>query len=363
MRRPRSHVRRRVRIRRAGVFLVGGTVLLGLAALNTGNNLLYLLFGALLGTLVLSGWLSERTLRRLSIGRAAGRPVTAGATARLEYMLRNGRRRGASHGVVVGEAGSVPVPGASSGDGPGDGMGPVFRAAYVRTVEPGAIVRVRIAVDATRRGVHTLHGVVLATSFPFGLYTRERYTPLPGSLVVWPRADRAVRAPRLGGARGMRLRAGAAAAHGAERGDYRGMREYRVGDDPRDIHWRTTARRGEPVLREYDRAVSEDYWIVLDTVAPDPAAGEEAIEIAAALVVGAAARGDRFGLAAGRARIRPGWAPGMAEAALDLLAAVALTASGDTPAAPVAARSCILVTARSGHTVGWGDAYVAGPGP
>lgn len=354
----RSRVRRRVRIERAGAFLVGGTILLGLAALNTGNNLLYLLLGSLFGTLVLSGWLSELTLRGLTVRRAVPRAVTAGATARIEYTVRNGRRRTASHGIVVREAGSGTAREGGSGDAMGDGAAMGFGGSYVKTLEPGGAERVRALLDTTRRGVYPLHSVALATSYPFGLFTKERHLPLAGSLVVWPRTDRPVRRPLPGGERGMRVHAGAAAAHGIERGDYRGMREYRVGDDPRDIHWRTTARRGEPILREYDRSVSEEYWIVLDTVAADRDAGEAAIEVAASLVAAAAARGDRFGLAAGGARIPPGTAPGRAEAALDLLAAVKLTANGGAPAAPAAARSCVLVTARSDHTVGWGDTYV-----
>jgi uncharacterized protein (DUF58 family) len=229
-------------------------------------------------------------------------------------------------------------------------------------LEPGSKAVVRAPVAALRRGVVALRCVELSTSFPFGLFSKGRDIVLPGTLIVWPRTDRAVRAPRLGGSSGMRERAGAGAAAGAERGDYRGLREYRAGDDPRDIHWRSTARRGGLITREYDRDRSEEYWIVLDTGVADIAAGEAAIEIAAAIVVAAASRGDRFGLAAGAARLQPGPGGARVEAALDALAAVDLVVGGPGPLPPAAPGACILVTARSATGGAWGDVYLADEG-
>jgi uncharacterized protein (DUF58 family) len=147
-----------------------------------------------------------------------------------------------------------------------------------------------------------------------------------------------------------------AAAAGAERGDFRALREYRPGDDPRDIHWRSTARAGEPIIRQYERDASDEYWIVLDTGAPDAAAGEAAVEVAASLMARAHERGDRAGLAAGAALVPPGSAGGRLEAALDVLASVSLSPGAGVPSPPVHPERCVLVTARGGAG-NWGDVH------
>ena len=67
--------------------------MLGVAAIGTGNNLLFLLLGAMLGFITLSGWLSEQMLRKVEVRRRPPRGVTAGEPARVAYELANGKRR------------------------------------------------------------------------------------------------------------------------------------------------------------------------------------------------------------------------------------------------------------------------------
>lgn len=339
--RARLRFPRRLRLTRAGWFVVFATLALGFATLNTGNNLLYLLLGALLGIIMLSGWLSERALRDVHVQRTLPRTLTAGVPVRLQYTVRNGKRRLPGHGLEIRESTSV--------------LGAV--SAFVPVLNADSTVRAAIDVVPRFRGVHRLDGISLATSFPFGLFVKERDCALPATAVVWPRTDRSVRPVRAGGARGRARLHAAGMAAAAERGDYRGLREYRHGDDARDIHWRSTARRGEPIVREYDRDSADEYWIVLDGVAPTLAAGEVAVEVAAALVVQAAARGHRFGLAAGSAHLVPGGATSGADAALDLLAGFVIRTDGPPPTLPARPEDCVLVTARGTRRAHWGDVF------
>jgi uncharacterized protein (DUF58 family) len=344
---------RRLRILRAGAFIIAGTLALGFATLNTGNNLLYLLMGALLGTIALSGWLSEQALRRLRVERQVPRAATVGEPARLLYRVHNGKRRLPSHGIEIRE---LPVPAAVRAGHPAWVSEPAFAA----VLEPGASVRGRGMLTVPRRGVYPLAGVVLATSFPFGLFSKERDVVLAGQLVVWPRTDRPVRTPRPGGIRSARRYAGSSSAPVLQRGEYRSLREYRPGDDPRDVHWRSTARRGDLITREFDRDAVDEYWIVLDPAAPDESAAEAAVELAAALVVAAAARGDRFGLCAGPARLAPDATSTGAGRALDMLAAVVMQHGAQQVGelyAPARPDQCVLVTARPAVPGGWGDVF------
>lgn len=333
---PRFRAPRRLHIRRSGAFLIAGTLALGLASLNTGNNLLYLLVGALLGTIVLSGWVSERALRGVRVQRRLPRALTVGVPGALEYVVQPGPQRLQSHGLSLAESGVD------------DWLD--MEAAWLPLLSPGAGIRVRTAVTPRRRGVYALTEVTVATAFPFGLFSKERDVPAGGTVVVWPRTDLPVTLPARAGSDGRRETAAVPAA-GGTRGEFRALREYRSGDDPRDVHWRSTARRGDVIVREYERDAADEYWLVLDTAAPDDEMGERAVDTVASLVAAAAARGDRFGLSAGSAHIPPGSGAARLDALLDVLATVRM---GEPMGAPQQHPSrCVLVSAAA-PPAGWG---------
>lgn len=327
---------RRLKFSRAGWLFTGGTLVLGLAAIGTGNNLLYLVLGAMLGFITLSGWLSEQMIRRLEVRRRPVRGLTAGEPGRITYDLRNAKRRLPSLAVEVGEAGR-------------EGR------AWVAALEAGEAATVRADAVFPSRGVYPLETVTLATSFPFGLFRKERDLEIAGEAVVWPRHDRPVRAPRLAGERVRRAGESFAGAAGA-RGEYRGLRPYRPGDDPRDVHWRTTARVGQPVIREYERDRASALWICLDLRCEPGDEAEAAVELAASLAGAASRRGDPFGLATPEARVAPGTGAAQLERVLDALARARMRPDAPRVDPPVPARECVLVT--TGAADGrWGDVY------
>jgi len=327
---------RRLRILRPGWALILGTFGVGFATLNTGNNLLYLLLGTLLGVIGVSGWLSERAITGLEVHRRLPRAATAGEPARLVYTVRKRTGRLASAALELREAGHT-------------------GGAVVPFVAPGQEVTVRHLATWERRGIVRLEHLVVATAFPFGLFAKERDVQLPGTLVVWPRTDRAVAWPRAAAARGAATRPAPARMATAARGEFRGLRAYRPGDDPRDVHWPSTARAGEPMVREHDPEGGEGRWIVLDVDARPGERAEAALEVAAALAAGAARRGERFGLAAGTARLTPAAGQGQLERALDLLAAVRFRPGAGPPRPPARPERCLLVSVRGGPPGPWAD--------
>lgn len=332
---------RRLRILRPGFLLLGGTLALGLATLNTGNNLLYVLLGALLGMIVLSGWMSERNLRRLRVTRLGPWAVTAGHEARLGYRVHNDKPTFPTCALEVREANLDP-------------------GAFAPIIEAGTATVVSAPLVLPRRGVYTLYRVALATSFPFGLFRKERDLYLPGVLVVRPDATRPVRPPRLeGGAAAIAASSAASSAAGGSRGAFRGLRTWRPGDDPRDVHWRSTARMREPIVREYDREAGDEPWLVLDLRASAPEVGERAVATAASLAALLTARGRAFGFVAGDDRLARGSGSAHLEAVLDRLAAVDLAPDAGSPALPAPPARCILVSAAPA-TGPWLDVY--GPG-
>ncbi|HEX6064179.1 MAG TPA: DUF58 domain-containing protein [Longimicrobiales bacterium] len=328
---------RRLRFTRAGGFFTIGVIALGLATLNTGNNLLYLLLGGLLGLIVVSGWLSEQAIRDVRIVRrtphgVAGQPLT------FTYEVHNGKRQLPTLALELIEA-DAPI------------------SAFLPIVAAGKSAFARVEVTFRRRGVYRLHRFTFSTTFPFGLFVKERDVVFPGTVVVWPRTDRRVREARKGGTRARRSGAEAAAVAGG-RGDYRSLRPYTPGDDPRDVHWRSTARYAQPVVREYERDASETLWLALELRTPDAEAAEIAIEITAALAARAVGRGERVALVTNDTIIDAGAGSAQLERVLDALARARVRPDAPPMNLPMAEQQCVLVAA--GPVAGsWADVFVA----
>jgi uncharacterized protein (DUF58 family) len=279
-------------------------------------------------------------LRRLEVKRRVAR-ATAGEPARITYAVRNGNRRLPAFSVEAGEERS-----------PARG--------WIAVIDPGQTAAGRAETVWPARGVYPLETLTLSTSFPFGLFVKERDVDVPGEAVVWPRADRRVREPRPAGQR-VRRSGEAFAGNAGARGEYRGLRPYRPGDDPRDVHWKTTARVGHPVVREYERDRSRALWLCLDLRAAEGEAAETAVEIAASLAAAAARRGDAFGLATQDGRVRPGAGGAQLERVLDALARARFRADAPRLEPPVPPGECVLVAASAG-SAGWGEVFTAAGG-
>ncbi|MGB0542211.1 MAG: DUF58 domain-containing protein [Longimicrobiales bacterium] len=329
---------RRIRFTSGGVAFTLGTVAVGFAAMNTGNNLLYLLLGSMLGFIAVSGWLSEQAIRGLRVERRAPRAVTVGHDLRLTYEITNQKQRLPSLAVEISEEG-------------------LPEKAFLAHVPALGHTTARSVNSFVRRGIYPLSSVTLSTGFPFGLFQKERDVEIPGEIIVWPRTDRAIRGPAPGAGEiprsGMSARGAA-----ASRGDYRSLHDYRAGDDSRDIHWKSSARLGTPVVREYERDGAQTWWICLNLEGEPGEAAEVAVEAAAALAARAVAQNRPFALVVGDAVLEPADGMGQLERALDILARADFMPDASPPAPPVDPSYCTLVGIYD--RPGFGDAIAVG---
>ena len=331
---------RRIYFTRGGLLFALGAFSVGFAAMNTGNNLLFLLLGAMLGTIVLSSWLSEQSIRDMEVRRRTPRGVSVGEPARIVYDVRNRKRKIPSFALLVHEEG-------------------LAEGAYLSRLDAGEERTIRSEHRFVRRGVYPLDAITLTTSFPFGLFRKERDVSQPGELVIWPRTDRPV--PPVS-AVGDRIRQQGTARWGApgSRGEYRGLRGYRSGDDPRDIHWRSTARLGEPVVRQYERDAAQSLWICLDTRGKDHERVEATVEVAASLAARFRDDGKRFALATPGHRVEPGSGPAQLERVLDALARIEFEPDAPLVEPPVERERCVLVSISGRGAQGFGDVVATG---
>lgn len=307
---------RKFRLTREGKWFIGATLLLGFAAVNGGINLLFLIFGMLLCLLVANGVVSEASLRRLAVHRQLPPSLFAGTPFLMGIAVRNDKRRVATFSLEVEDLAA-------------DGK-PVDRRCFFLKVPAHRQQETAYRRTLPNRGVHRLTGLRLSTRFPFGLLRRSIDVEAPVELVVYPAlvpvADLALRA-------GLAELGNQASPERARSGDFHGLRELRAGDDPRDIHWRTTARRGRPFVREFEEDSSRSLVIVLPTVTEqDAAAFERAVSHAASLALLLLRRGLRVGLLAGEVFIAPD--AGSAGSILHRLAVVQMTSGEAKPVRP-----------------------------
>jgi uncharacterized protein (DUF58 family) len=230
--------RRTIRPTRDGWWCLGAALALGFAAMNTGNNLLYLLASLLLALIVVSGVLSEQSMRGLRLSAVLPEEIYAGRPALLAVRVANRKRWLPSYSVTLW-----------AGD----------QRLYLDRLAAGQDVLVTWESTFAARGRARVPGVRVTTRFPFGLFVKTG-RPMPGEdAIVFP----AVRPVDLAGRRRL-VAGGARSLHRRGRGqDLYNLREYRAGDDHRLIHWRSTARAGMLMVRELEAETAAATRIVL----------------------------------------------------------------------------------------------------
>jgi len=259
----RSFFRRRVaqqrwprtlRPTRAGWVFFAFTFGVGLAALNTGNNLLYMIHALLLSFLVLSGVLSESALRGIRVRRLLPAELVAERPGQVALEIRNEQPRIPSFAVVVEDCVRI-----------GSDSRVVTGRAFALRVAPGEREQRSYTFLPATRGALEFTGVRVATRFPFGLFSKAMWLDLPGEMLVFPALDpvdtRAVR----GGQPREAERAGASGGASAEAS---GLREYARGDALRRVHWRASLRRDALLVREPEQEQQHEVALRLTTRKP-----------------------------------------------------------------------------------------------
>src|SRR3989442_6568215 len=208
---------------RDGWWCLGAALGLGFAAINTGNNLLYLLVSMLLGLIIVSGVLSEQSIRRIRVEPVLPDELFAGQLALFGARVSNRKRWRASYSITV--------------------QGPRrSHLAYLAQLVPRAQRLITWQETPRARGRRRLASSKGATRFPFGLFVKTAQLAPNREVVGYPAtgpisADRRRELDGAGGAPAPRRGRG----HGLHN-----LREYRFGDNPRLIPWRARPKPPPP---------------------------------------------------------------------------------------------------------------------
>jgi uncharacterized protein (DUF58 family) len=252
---------RRLRPTRAGWVFFGLTFGVGFAALNTGNNLLYLVLSLMLAFLVLSGVLSESALRGIRVRRRLPRELFAATPGTVGLEIENRQQRVPAFAVVVEDR-------LREGSGPARAAG---RAVALR-IGPRATETRAYRFEPVARGEIKFVGFQVFTRFPFGLFSKSLTLLRPESALVFPQLER-VRAPRSLGAmretgEGVDERRGAGAL-------VTGLRPHEPGDPLRRVHWPSSLRRGELLVRDLETEQQSEVEVRLRTAGQTAGEGFE----------------------------------------------------------------------------------------
>jgi uncharacterized protein (DUF58 family) len=249
----------------AAVGLVIGSYLLGtVEMLVIGLAALVLVLGAVL-------WLRVQAPLSLAVSRRVHPDrLHVGSAGRIDLLVEN--------------LGTRPTPLLAATDWFDEGR----RAArfLVPPLAAGATARAAYRVPTRRRGRYRVGPLAIAVTDPFGVARRLEPSAGDAELVVRPRVHDIVAPVAVGSRMSAEHEATAARAVVSDLGDeFVTLREYEVGDDLRRVHWRSTARTGDLMIRQNEARWRSRAAVVLDvrSTTHDAASFEVAVEAAASV--------------------------------------------------------------------------------
>lgn len=234
---------------------------MGLAAMNTQANLLFGVFGLMIGILIISVMISRIVLRKLKINRDLPAHAVVGESMTVYYQITNQKRRWPSLSVRLTEL-----------DSTGGFAKPP--QCYLLHAAPTVTATVPVEILPTRRGLLELDHFQLSTSFPFGFIKRAVIDRRKDGICVFPAlADLDPRVIALCRSADREGEASRPQPGGVD--EFYGVREYRPGDNPRHIYWRRSARTGVLVSKDMTRMSPPRMVLLVDTYLPEPALPEQ----------------------------------------------------------------------------------------
>ncbi len=285
-------------------------LVIGVAALNTGNNLLFIVVSAMLAAIVVSGVASASVLRGLELDVSVPAHVFAGSTALARLTLHNRRRRAPSFSVSVvpprqkrgakrwrWERSSFGFPFDAAPDRQWFRLPDLVLRARRESASAPAIfstpvyfpfVAARTAATADvdlrfeRRGRHQQESFGLATRFPFSFLVKTRRIALEREIIVYPPVEPPDEMFEI-----LPMITGEFETFVRGRGhDLYRIREHMPEDSARHVDWKATAKSMSLKVREFTREDERKLRIVFDNPAPGvvpEAAYEKAVSLAASL--------------------------------------------------------------------------------
>jgi len=246
---------------REGWLSILSLVVLALAAFNTGNNLIFVIFSATLATLIVSEFISSINFRRLNLRVQIPEVINAREPFLFVVSLYNRKKWIPSFSILVEgqEFGS---------NSKGNDKRRIFRQGHYAQfsfVAAGNQSRLSIPLQLDHRGQYTQPKISISSRFPFGFVEKTRLLAIDQDLVVLPEIQPPEEFLEL-----LPLLNGAWESHYRGWGtDLHSIRDYSIRDSARFLDWKATAKTGRLQVREFTREDDRQCCFVFDNIFSD----------------------------------------------------------------------------------------------
>ncbi len=250
-----------MRLTGEGKRLVIATVLISLTALNTGNNLIYLILALLLSIIFISIVILMNNMKNLVLNVIQNRPIFANTPSEILLRLKNMKRFYARSIKVISTGG-------------------MQENAYFQEISPYKESSISVNVIFEKRGLYRYGDFYLESGYPFIFFKRTILCNVKGEIIVYPEIkeqSKFLQSYIKEGQNSISQRMG-------EGEDFSMVREFRYGDDSRKIHWKASAKTEKLLVMEYDASEVKKLTIILDNLnVSDKDDFEKAVSLAASL--------------------------------------------------------------------------------
>jgi len=295
------------------------------AAVNTGNNLTYLIFSALCGAVITSWTLSWMSMRSLEVKLRLPNEAYAGEETRIDFLVSKGRALLPARSLAFSLR---PAPSAEGTHQP-----------YALRIAQGESRRISGLYRFHERGKYRIAGVDVRCGHPFGIISLSRRFRLEHEMLIYPRIM-PIEEMFERRKEGLALRDAQLRGHG---GGLLNVRPFVPGDDYRRLHWKASAKLERMMLKEFAHEEGQAIWLHFNPMRRSaPAAGDgEIFELAVSVAASVAYHGRRLGLrillSAPGLRLAPGRQGDYVRFFLDYLSEVQigpLVSTGETALIP-----------------------------
>ena len=245
------------------------------------SNTLMLVFALMAGPFIMNGSVMFMMLKRLSVSRNVPTRVMAGEPFSVTLTLTNPKRFLSAWVMSVRDEVS-------------NGREFLRPEVLFSRVPPQNSKAGQYQLRLSQRGRYWFHSIQVNSRFPMGLVERGLVLSVHNEVLVYPRIGRLTSGWGRKIMSATQLTRGAHARLGTMHDDFHRIREYRQGDDPRDIHWRTSARRNELMVREHRENRDRELILLLDVFLPEKASAAHRSRFEYAISFAATIASDRL---------------------------------------------------------------------
>jgi len=224
---------RTLALTREGAGFIFLSLAVGVGAINTGNNLLYLILAMCCSFIVVSGILSELTMKKVSLKAKVPAEFYAEDPVPMILNVTNGKRKFPSYSLRL----SFPTE-----------YGPPYkvdREVYLFHLPQASSVEKTLLLTAQKRGPLKISSCQLSTSFPFGFFLKKKALRLDTECLVFPAIQPVDMPPPNEDSMDGEL------IIGRKGEEVFALKEFQPGDALKTVHWKSSAKTGALKVKEF----------------------------------------------------------------------------------------------------------------